>query len=174
LNCGYRLIDTAQYYGIESVVGSAIRESGIPRSEITVITKFWGMWHHDPATALANSLKDLDIEYIDMFLMHWPMALTPEGKEVGINESPTFVETWKAMEGLVGETCRGIGVSNFTQRTLGALLKEATIVPVVNEVELHALNPNFKLQQWCKEKGIHVISWRYTCFYHSLNRGNRG
>lgn len=162
LRSGYRLIDTAQYYGVESVVGRAIRNSGTHRSEITVITKFWDDWHHDPETALQKSLKDLDIGYIDIFLMHWPCATSPapESRSLLIDESPTFVETWKKMESLVSDKCRAIGVSNFTQKTLEVLLRDATVVPAVNQVELHAFNPNHRLVPYCESKGIQVISWR--------------
>ncbi|KAL4926657.1 aldo/keto reductase [Aspergillus undulatus] len=160
LKSGCRLIDTAQIYFVEPVVGEAVRKSGIPREEITVITKFWSEWHHDPATALQRSLDALGLDYIDIFLMHWPCAATPDNKTLlGIDESPTFVETWKMMEACVGERCRAIGVSNFTQKTLDALLKETTVIPVVNQVELHALNPNLRLVPYCHEKGIRVMSW---------------
>ena len=159
LKVGYRLIDTAQYYGVEPVVGEAIRESGIPRSEITVITKFWGFWHYDPATSLKQSLKDLDIEYIDFFLMHWPNAMTPDEKPMRYPGNPPFWETWKVMEKLVGDKCRGIGVSNCTQKTLERLLQDATVVPALNQVELHAMNPNLNLVPYCAEKGIRVMSW---------------
>jgi glycerol 2-dehydrogenase (NADP+) len=159
LHNGYRLIDTAQYYGVEAVVGSAIRASGVPRSEITVITKFWGVWHHDPAMALTNSLRDLGIEYIDIFLMHWPTTMTPDEQPMEYPGQPPFWAVWKAMEKLVGDRCRAIGVSNFTQKTLETLLEGASLVPVVNEVELHALNPNLKLVPYCLAKGIRVMSW---------------
>ncbi|KAF6813377.1 putative aldo/keto reductase [Colletotrichum plurivorum] len=159
LQNGYRLIDTAQYYGIESVVGRAVRNSGVPRSDITVVTKYWGNYHHDVAAALKISLRELDLDYIDVFLMHWPWATTPDGKHLRIHESPTFVETWKQMEKLVGDKCRGIGVCNFTQKTLSVLLEHATIVPAVNQVELHALNPCLSLATYCQSKGIHVMGW---------------
>ncbi|KAH6867529.1 NADP-dependent oxidoreductase domain-containing protein [Thelonectria olida] len=159
LQSGYRLIDTAQYYGIESVVGRAVRNSGVPRSEICIVTKYWGNYHHDVATALQKSLDDLSLDYIDVFLMHWPWATTPDGKILRIHESPTFVETWKQMEKLIGPTCKGIGVCNFTQKTLSVLLEHATIVPAVCQVELHALNPCLKLVPYCQSKGIHVMGW---------------
>lgn len=163
------MIDTAQLYGVEDIVGAAIRDSEVPRSEITVVTKFWGQWHHDPAAALDKSLRDLDIEYIDIMLMHWPWATSSDGKQVlGPDESPTYVETWKKMEAMVGPKCRAIGVSNFTQKTLSVLLRECKIVPVVNQVELHALNPNLKLTPWCEEHGIKVMSWRYVGCYSQL------
>lgn len=160
LKSGYRLIDTAQGYGVEHVVGRAVRNSGIPRSEITVVTKFWGEWHHDPAEALRISLDNLGLDYVDAFLMHWPWATTPDGKPLRIHESPTFVETWKKMEPLVGPKCKAIGVSNFTQKLLDELIASATVIPAINQVELHALNPNLKLVPYCESKGIHVVSWR--------------
>ncbi|KAL1908637.1 hypothetical protein Sste5344_005461 [Sporothrix stenoceras] len=161
LKSGYRLIDTAQFYQVEAIVGRAIKASGVPREKITVVTKFWGYWHHDPAAALEISLRDLGLDYIDVFLMHWPAAMTPlpEAKTVLPTEIPTTVETWKKMEALVGNKCHTIGVSNFTQKTLATLLESATIVPAVNQVELHALNPNLALVPWCIEHGIQVVSW---------------
>ena len=161
LKTGYRLIDTAQLYGVEHIVGRAIKASGIPRSEITVVTKFWGHWHHDPATALRVSLDALGLEYVDAFLMHWPWATTPDPdrEPVGPRGHPTIVETWKLMEQLVGPTCKAIGLSNFTQKLLAELLAGATIVPAINQVELHAFNPNLKLVPYCQSKGIHVMSW---------------
>lgn len=164
LKSGYRLIDTAQYYGIETNVGRAVRASGIPRQEITVVTKFWGEWHHNPAEALRISLSNMGLEYIDVFLMHWPWATTPAPykKPLRIDESPTFVETWALMEPLVGPKCRAIGVSNFTEKTLQKLLASAKIVPAINQVELHAFNPNLKLVPYCQSKGILVTSWRYV------------
>ncbi|KAJ0311482.1 hypothetical protein Brms1b_008312 [Colletotrichum noveboracense] len=161
LKVGYRLIDTAQLYGVEEVVGKAIRNSGVPRSKIIVVTKFWGEWHHDPAAALQISLDALGLDYIDVFLMHWPWATTPapEKKVLKKWESPTFIETWKLMEPLVGEKCRSIGVSNFMPKVMDELLAEAKIVPAINQVEMHAFNPNLKLVPYCQEKGIHVMGW---------------
>lgn len=157
---------------MEAAVGRAVRASGVPRSEITVVTKFWGHWHHDPAKALEISLRDLDLDYVDVFLMHWPWALKPDEKAssqsltpdemvpIRPSESPTYIETWKKMEPLVGPKCRSIGVSNFTQKTLDALLETATIVPAINQIEVHALNPNLKLVPYCQSKGIQVMGWR--------------
>jgi glycerol 2-dehydrogenase (NADP+) len=160
LKTGYRMIDTGAAYGVESVVGKAVRASGIPRSEITIITKLWINFHDDPKTALEIALQTLGLDYIDIFMMHWPCSQTRDMKPLQPGQSPTFVEAWKKMEALVGPTCKSLGVSNFTQKTLEKLLENATIVPVVNQVELHAFNPNLKLVPYCQSKGIHVISWR--------------
>jgi len=162
LDSGYRLIDTAHAYGVEAIVGRAVRASKVPRSDICVVTKFWGEWHHDPAEALRMSLAELGLDYVDVLLMHWPWATTPasDGKKpLKIDQSPTIVETWRLMEKLVGPQCRAIGVSNFTQKTLDKLIAECSVVPAVNQVELHALNPNSKLVPYCDSKGIRVMSW---------------
>ncbi|KAF4551118.1 D-galacturonate reductase-like protein 2 [Elsinoe fawcettii] len=159
LKGGYRLIDTAQYYGIESVVGEAIRDSGIPRSEITVVTKIWGHWFHDPVAAFERSFRELKLDYIDILLMHWPCTMNPDETPQPYPGTPPYWEVWKNLEPLVGDRLKSIGVSNFTQKTLDRLLEVAKIVPVVNEIELHALNPSLKLVPYCFEKGIRVISW---------------
>lgn len=162
LKSGYRLLDAAQLYGNEAAVGKAVRASGIPRSEITVLTKFPGWYHGDPEAALKISLEALGLDYVDVFMMHWPISETPTNPPQPLrpDESPTFVEAWKKMEKLVGPQCRSIGVSNFTQKTLDTLLESATIVPAVNQVELHAFNPNLNLVPYCQSKGIQVMSWR--------------
>ncbi|KKZ61573.1 hypothetical protein EMCG_00556 [[Emmonsia] crescens] len=156
---GYRFIDTAPGYGTEDLLGTAIRASGVPRSEFTVITKLASTHHHDPETSLRESLAKLDVGYIDIFLLHWPNASGPDGRWRNIDESPTFVEAYKMMEKLVGPECRSIGVCNFSQKTMEVLLKECTIKPVVNEIEVHPFNPNLKLVPYCLEKGIRVMSW---------------
>ncbi|KAL2366860.1 hypothetical protein RJZ56_000192 [Blastomyces dermatitidis] len=151
---GYRYIDTAPMYATED-----LRASGVPRSELTVVTKLVQTQHHDPKASLRESLARLGVGYIDIFLMHWPNASGEDGRWRSIEESPTFVETYKKMEKLVGAECRSIGVCNFSQKTLDVLLKECTIKPVVNLIEVHPYNPNLKLVPYCLERGIRVISW---------------
>lgn len=160
LRSGYRLLDTAQVYRVEPLVGRALRESGVPRSEVCVVTKLWGEWHHDPARALDISLAAMGLDYVDVFLVHWPWAFEPETKRaLRPDEAPTIVDTWRMMEALVGPRCRAIGVSNFSEKTLGMILESARVVPAVNQVEVHALNPCFKLVEYCRAKGIHVMGW---------------
>lgn len=162
LRSGYRLLDTDQLNGKENLIGKAVRESGVPRADITVLTKLPGWFHADPEAALNLSLQALGLDYVDIFIIHWPMFETPTNPPQPLppGQSPTFVEAWKKMEGLVGPRCKSIGVSNFTQKTLDKLLETATIVPAVNQIELHVFNPNLNLVPYCQSKGIHVISWR--------------
>lgn len=171
IQAGCRLIDTAKVYGTEGLVGSAIQESGVPRSEITVVTKLPDSCHDDPQASFDEALERLGTGYIDIYLMHWPTATATQGdgrtrRQLRIHESPTFIETYKKMEALVGPRCKSIGVSNFTQRTLDTLLEHATIVPVVNQVELHPLNPNLKLVPYCQERNIQVMAWGYYPSIH--------
>src|SRR3989344_6752272 len=119
LRTGYRLIDTASYYRNEEEVGKAIRASGIPRSEIFVTTKIWNDQHADPVAAFEQSRKRLRLDYIDLYLIHWPV---PERKA-----------TWKTLLPLLHDNkVRSIGVANFTIRHLEDLLSSAEIVPAVN------------------------------------------
>ncbi|CAE6526495.1 unnamed protein product [Rhizoctonia solani] len=162
LEIGYRHFDTATRYENESAVGKAIRDSGIPRSEIFVTTKLIDYDHDDPRRGFERSLKELDIEYIDLYLMHWPMARSGsmEGRVYQPEESPTFVETWLAMEKLL-ETgkVKNIGVSNFSIKNLNILLESANVIPAANEVELNPCNPQHALVDFCKSKGIQVIGY---------------
>lgn len=162
LKLGYRHFDTASRYGNEEAVGRAIRESEIPRSEIFVSTKLDDHDHVDPKRGLETSLKALDIGYIDAYLMHWPMARVGsiDGKVYQPDESPTFVETWLAMEKLL-ETgnAKSIGVSNFSIKNLKILLEKCTVVPVINQVELHPCFPQSDLLEFCKSRNIHLTAY---------------
>lgn len=151
LKAGYRLIDTAAVYGNELGVGRAIRKSGIPREEIFITTKLWNsdQGKDNVRKAFNESLEKLGIEYVDLYLIHWPVP-----------SKGLYVETWKEMEKLYEEgKVRAIGVSNFHPEHLDTLLAEASIVPAVNQIELHPYFPQHKLREYCKAKGIHVESW---------------
>ncbi|KAI0789020.1 Aldo/keto reductase [Irpex lacteus] len=163
---GYRHIDTAKGYGNEQLVGKAIRESGVPRSEIFLTTKLWSSDHGRVREAFEESFAKLDVEYIDLYLMHWPQAVIADevgmhsGRTLAIDESPTFVETWKEMEKLL-ETgkVKSIGVSNFSIKNLEILLPHVKVIPAVNQVELHPFLPSFELQKYCEEKGILLVGY---------------
>ncbi|KAE8161922.1 NADP-dependent oxidoreductase domain-containing protein [Aspergillus tamarii] len=159
IKAGYRLIDTSKIYATEDLFGEAIKESGVPRSEITVVTKLSSDDHHDVRAAFERSRSLLDT-YIDIYIMHWPQGFAQDmSRPLASDESPTYIEVYKEMEKLVGPNCRGIGVGNLTQKTLDQLLKETEIKPVVNEIEIHPLNPNTKLVPYCLERGIRPIAW---------------
>ncbi len=148
LEKGYRHIDTASFYGNEKGVGLGIRDSGIPREEIFLTSKVWNNEQgFSPAqAAFEATLKRLDTEYLDLYLVHWPKELT--------------LETWSAMEILYGEgKARSIGVSNFKIHHLQEVLDHGDIVPMVNQVELHPQYPQKRLRKFCEKFDIVVESW---------------
>ncbi|KAJ6602162.1 aldo/keto reductase [Mycena sp. CBHHK59/15] len=155
LKCGYRHFDTAAGYANEECVGRAIKDAGIPRSEIYVTTKLGNVDHHRVREAFEDSLQKLQCEYIDLYLLHWPIAFRSVGKVLGPDEHPTFVETWKEMEKLL-ETgkVKTIGVSNFSIKTLAELLPHCSVVPATNQVELHPCLPQNDLKAYCEAKKI--------------------
>ncbi|KZO91474.1 Aldo/keto reductase [Calocera viscosa TUFC12733] len=160
LQLGYRHFDTAFGYGNEEAVGRAIRESGIPRSEIFVTTKLTNSHHASVAQGFDMSFKNLNIEYIDLYLMHWPNASDDKGSPIPYGKSPTFVETWKDMEKLLGTgKVRSLGVSNFSIKIFEELLPHATVIPVTNQVECNVYYPQHKLQEYCKSKGITITAY---------------
>ena len=151
LDAGYRLIDTAKLYGNEEGVGRAIRESGVPRDEVFVTTKVWNSDHGYDATlrAFDESQKRLGLDVVDLYLIHWP---TPQRN--------LYVETWRALEQLHADgRARAIGVSNFTPAHLQRLLDETTVVPAVNQVELHPGFPQDELREFHQRHGIVTESW---------------
>ncbi|CAH6723312.1 glycerol 2-dehydrogenase (NADP(+)) [[Candida] jaroonii] len=166
LKTGYRHIDTAAGYGNEVPIGKAIKDSGIARSEIFVTTKLWSIDHHDPEAALKASLERLGLDYVDLYLMHWPLALNPKGNHPAIPTKPDgtrdilldwpFTKTWKLMEPLIEKGfTKALGVSNCTIEKLTTLFNEnLKVKPVVNQVELHPYLPQHKLLDFAKKHGI--------------------
>lgn len=168
LKRGYRHIDTATGYFNEGLVGKAVRESGVPRSEIFVTTKLWCSHYWRVRDAFEDSLKALGLDYIDLYLMHFPQTLTPDNtRALAFDEHPNFVDVWAEMEKLL-ETgkVRSIGVSNFSVRNLEILLRHAKVVPANNQVEAHPCLPQHELQKFCAEKGILLSA------YSPLGQGN--
>jgi 2,5-diketo-D-gluconate reductase A len=151
LEIGYRHIDTAEMYGNEKEVGEAVRDSGIDRGEIFVTSKLNNGYHdpEDAARAFQQTLDVLDIGYVDLFLMHWPLP--------GVGD---FVETWKAMETMYeGGEVRAIGVSNFKQHHLNRLLAETTVVPAVNQIEIHPYLTQDDMREFDRQHQIATEAW---------------
>jgi diketogulonate reductase-like aldo/keto reductase len=151
LDAGYRLLDTALRYENERGVGRAVRECGLPRSEILVTTKLAGRHHGYDETIKGchESLTNLGLDYVDIYLIHWPLPRLDK-----------YVDSWKAMiklrdEGLV----RSIGVSNFTEAHLRRIVDETGVVPVMNQVEMHPHFPQAPLRAVHAELGIVTESW---------------
>ncbi|KAI0325310.1 Aldo/keto reductase [Cubamyces sp. BRFM 1775] len=160
LEAGYRHIDTAYGYGNEEYVGKAIRESGVPREEIFLTTKLPNHHHHKVKESLDESLAKLGVDYVDLYLIHWPQAYTEDNKPIPYGQSPTYVETWKEMEKLLDTgKVRSIGVSNFSIKLLEVLLRESDVVPATNQVECHPCLPSVDLKLWCEEKGILITAY---------------
>ncbi|OQB15887.1 MAG: Glyoxal reductase [Firmicutes bacterium ADurb.Bin193] len=147
---GYRAIDTAMIYQNEAGVGKAVSESGIPRSEIFVTTKLWNTdgGYEKALKAFDESRKRLGFDYIDLYLIHWPI-------------SSTFRDSWKALCHLYKEGyVRAIGVSNFDAEKIDIISDDTGVVPAVNQVQLHPLNTQKELLQYSNKKGIRLTAWR--------------
>lgn len=149
LEAGYRLIDTAAVYKNEEGVGHGIKASGVAREEIFVTTKVWNeeQGYDKTMKAFDDSLQRLGLDYVDLYLIHWPVA----GK---------YSDTWKALEQLYKDgRVRAIGVCNFHQHHLEDLMKTAEIKPMVNQIELHPQLTQEPLRKYCREQAIEVEAW---------------
>ena len=157
LETGYRLVDTARFYGNEADVGTAVRGSGIPREEVFITTKVWNTDHgYDAALkAFEASRKRLGFPSVDLYLIHWPV---PGGRK----------ETWRALETILKEgSARAIGVSNYTIPHLEELLASSDVVPAVNQVELSPFLAQKPLIEFCRKHGIALEA------YSPLTKGHR-
>jgi diketogulonate reductase-like aldo/keto reductase len=151
LDAGYRLIDTAAIYGNEDGVGNAIRNSGVPREEIFVTSKLWNNMqaYDDAIMAFEATLARLQLEYLDLYLIHWPMP-----------SQALYTEAWRALEKLHADgRIRAIGVSNFKPAHLETLLTGSTVTPAVNQIELHPKFQQAETRAYCNEHGIAVESY---------------
>lgn len=149
LETGYRSIDTAAGYRNEIGVGTAIKQSGIPREELFITTKLANsdQGYESTLRAFEDSRRKLDLDYLDLYLIHWP------GKD-------KFKETWRAFEKLHKDGyIRAIGVSNFKIHHLEALKQDSDTIPAVNQVEYHPLLNQQELLQYCKAEGIQLEAW---------------
>ncbi|GAA0505754.1 oxidoreductase [Saccharopolyspora subtropica] len=151
LQAGYRSIDTAAAYGNEEGVGKAIAESGIKREDLFVTTKLWNddQGYDSTLRAFDESLTKLGLDYVDLYLIHWPVPAKDR-----------YVETWKALEKLHADgRAKAIGVSNFKIPHLRRLFEETDVVPAVNQIELHPNLPQAELRAFHTEHGIATEAW---------------
>eukprot|EP01112_Ceratiomyxa_fruticulosa_P017709 TRINITY_DN5573_c0_g2_i4.p1 TRINITY_DN5573_c0_g2~~TRINITY_DN5573_c0_g2_i4.p1 ORF type:complete len:286 (-),score=60.07 TRINITY_DN5573_c0_g2_i4:71-928(-) len=167
LKLGYRHIDTASIYQNEKEIASAIEKSGVPREEIFITSKAGPTQHgfDKIVAACEESLQNLQTDYLDLYLIHWPgvAKLQPSNPK----NSEIRKTSWEAMEHLFKtKKCRSIGVSNYTIHHLEELFQHAKVFPSVNQFELHPLLKQNSLVEWCKSKGIVVEA------YSSLGQGN--
>lgn len=149
IQTGYRLIDTAAVYKNEEGVGKAIKESGVSREDLFITTKVWNddQGYESTLQAFEESRKKLGLEYIDLYLIHWPV----KGK---------YKETWKALEKLYEDgLVKAIGVSNFQVHHLKDLLSDAKVKPMVNQVEFHPYLTQKELLAYCNEENIQLEAW---------------
>jgi len=170
IKAGYRHIDCAACYGNEVEVGQGIKAAGVARSELFITSKLWNNKHHpeDVEAACRESLKDLGLDYLDLYLIHWPISFQrgdikfPKNEDgsvkYDVNIHPT--DTWLAMEKLVGKgLVKSIGLSNFNSEQVQDVLDKGTIKPVTNQVECHPYLNQARLLAFCQARGITLTAF---------------
>ncbi|MCU7556262.1 aldo/keto reductase [Macrococcus capreoli] len=151
IKAGYRAFDTAHFYFNEASLGKALNNSGIPREELFITTKLWNddQGYDKTKAAFNASLEKLGLDYIDLYLIHWPCP-----------DNDLFIESYQAMEALYAEgKIKAIGVANFKQHHLEKLLSVAKVKPVVNQIEFHPVFNQSELQAYCEAHDIKVTAW---------------
>ncbi|GEN57536.1 glyoxal reductase [Halolactibacillus alkaliphilus] len=151
IEAGYRSIDTASVYGNESGVGEAIKAVDVPREELFITSKLWNkdQGYESTLAAFEATRKRLDLDYLDLYLIHWPVP-----------EADLYEDTWRAFEKLYQEKkVRAIGVSNFKEEHLQQLIKSSKVTPMVNQVEFHPHLTQEPLRDFCRQYNIQVEAW---------------
>ncbi|CAH2101485.1 unnamed protein product [Euphydryas editha] len=173
IDIGYRHIDCAFVYGNEKEVGEAITQKiadgTVKREDLFITSKLWNTFHRPDLVrgALQQTLKNLNLQYLDLYLIHWPQAYKEDGELFPADESGKilfsdvdYVDTWKAMEPLVNEgLVKSLGISNFNSKQVKRLLEHATVKPVVNQVECHPYLNQVRLKQFCESHGILLTAY---------------
>ncbi|KAF2016891.1 Aldo/keto reductase [Aaosphaeria arxii CBS 175.79] len=176
IEAGYRHIDCAYCYQNEDEVGEAIQDvikrGIVKREDLFITSKLWCTFHTRAEEGLQKSLDLLKLDYVDLYLMHWPVPMNPKGNhplfpkhEDGsrdIDLSITHIDTWKGLEALIKKNpdkVKAIGVANYSVKYLEKLLAQATIVPAANQIENHPLLPQQEVVDFCNEKGIHITAY---------------
>ena len=158
IKVGYRHIDTAAFYGNEEGVGEAVRKSGVPREQLFITSKVWNSdrGYEKTKAAFAKTMKNLQMEYLDLLLIHWPANRKQFGDAAkGIN-----AETWRAMEELYQDgKIKAIGLSNFLPHHIDELMETAQIKPMVNQIEFHPGWAQTDIVEYCLKNDIVVEAW---------------
>lgn len=157
IESGYRLIDTASIYGNEKEVGEAVKRTTVPRQHLYITSKVWrtDLGYDATRKAFKNTLKRLSLEYLDLYLIHWPANSKNYKDWIKVN-----AETWRAMEELQDEgLIRSIGVSNFWPEHLEELLNTAKVPPAVNQIEYHPGYQQTTVVDYCQRQNIALQAW---------------
>ena len=157
IEVGYRYLDTASFYENEELVGRAIRESGIARNEFVVASKAWKtqMGYRNTLQAFEESMDKLQLDYLDVYLIHWPR---PDLECT--NWEQLDLESWRALEELYAKgLVRAIGVSNFLPHHLEPLLKQAAVMPMIDQIEFHPGYNQLETVEYCQQRGIVMQGW---------------